>query len=75
MVAARLRTRAASPSVARWSWASTASCGRGGAAGAPRPPPAGPMVMYLMVSSRSACSAWTRLVISPPSRENCSTRW
>ena len=31
--------------------------------------------MYLMVSSRSVCSAWTSWVISPPSRENCSTRW
>src|SRR5579859_5907445 len=31
--------------------------------------------MYLMVSSRSACSACTRPVIPPPSLENCSTRW
>src|SRR6516164_8602719 len=31
--------------------------------------------MYLMVSSRSACSAWTRPVIWPPSLESCSTRW
>ena len=75
MVAARLRTWAASWSVARWSWASTASWGDPAVPGEPRPPPAWPVVTYLMVSSRSACRAWTRLVILPPSRENCSTRW
>ena len=74
MVAAPFRTRAASRSVAWRSWVRTASCGPAVAAVAPRPPPDGPMVMYLMVSSRSAWRAWTRLVISPPSRENCSTR-
>ena len=74
MVTAPLRTRRASWSVAWRSWASTASWGPAAAPGDPRPP-AGPIVMYLIVSSRSAWSAWIRLVIWPPSRENCSTRW
>ena len=74
MPRARLRTWAASTLVLRWSWASTASSGAAVPCAAPRPPWA-PMVMYRMVSSRSVCSACTRLVIPLPSRENCSTRW
>ena len=54
MVAAPLRTRAASRSVTCRSWARRANWGAAAGPGEPRPPLAGPIVMYLMVSSRSA---------------------